>query len=488
MIDYELYCRIKQAEAAGHSAPQIARSLQLHVQTVRRWQAQEKYARSQAAQVPRPSKLDVHKPAIARWLEAHPFTAMQLWQKVRERGYTGGYSILKDYVRRVRPRNLEAFLTLKFAPGQTAQVDWGSFGSVEVDGTRRALSFFVMVLGYSRFLHVEFTLGQGQEWWLGCHRRAFEKLGGVPREVMVDNCKTAVLSHVPGTDPVYNAQYLDFARHYGFTIKACGPGHPQSKGMVENAVGYVKKSFLGGRQMNGFTELGPAASLWLETVANVRVHAETQGRPVDRLPEERAALLPLNPVASPAVRTLSVRASRRCRVSIETNRYSVPTKFAGALLTAQIEGAQVRFYADRTLVAEHARSFARRADVENPEHVRELEERKRQGARQRLRLRFLELSPAAPAYQRGLEERRLNAGHHVATIVGLVALYGTEAVGRAIESAHELGAYSSDYILNLLEQRARALPQAGPIHLTRADALAALELELRPPDLSPYTQ
>ncbi|MCS6242237.1 MAG: transposase, partial [Opitutus sp.] len=136
MINYELYCRIKQAEAAGHSAPQIARSLQLHVQTVRRWQAQEKYARSQAAQVPRPSKLDVHKPAIARWLEAHPFTAMQLWQKVRERGYTGGYSILKDYVRRVRPRNLEAFLTLKFAPGQTAQVDWGSFGSVEVDGTR----------------------------------------------------------------------------------------------------------------------------------------------------------------------------------------------------------------------------------------------------------------------------------------------------------------------------------------------------------------
>ena len=86
MIDYELYCRIKQAEAAGHSAPQIARSLQLHVQTVRRWQAQEKYVRSQAAQVPRASKLDVHKPAIARWLETHPFTAMQLWKKVRERG------------------------------------------------------------------------------------------------------------------------------------------------------------------------------------------------------------------------------------------------------------------------------------------------------------------------------------------------------------------------------------------------------------------
>ena len=82
-----------------------------------------------------------------------------------------------------------------------------------------------MVLSHSRWLYVEFTLGQSQEWWLGCHQRAFEKLGGVPREVMVDNCKTAVLAHVPGTAPVFNAQYQDFAHHHGFQIKACGPAH-----------------------------------------------------------------------------------------------------------------------------------------------------------------------------------------------------------------------------------------------------------------------
>lgn len=503
MIDYEIYCRIKQAAANGHTAPQIAHELGLHLQTVRKWNARERFERSASAQRARGSKLDLYKPALTRWLDGHAsdasasagasarprasarFSAMQLWQKLREQGYTGGYSVVKDYVRRIRPIRHEAFLTLKFAPGQCAQVDWGSFGAVTVDGgPKRALSFFVMVLAHSRWLYLEFTLGQSQEWWLGCHQRAFEKLGGVPREVMVDNCKTAVLSHRPGTTPVFNSHYADFARHYGFQIKACGPHHPQSKGMVENAVSYVKKSFLRGRPINRFEELAPAAQLWLETVANVRVHAETKLRPLDQLAEERAALLPLHARPYAAVQTRPVRASRRCRVTVDTNRYSVPAKYAGVLLTLQLSSGHLRLYADTNLVAEHVRSYARRADFENPDHVRELEAQKRSGARQRLLAEFLALSPAAGPYHAGLQDRRLNAGHHLAKIVALLPAYGAAAVGEAITSAQELGAHSSDYIVNLLEQRARRLPEAGPLILTRDRA--ALDLDLPAPDLSPY--
>lgn len=485
MIGYEQYCRIKAAAAAGRGAGQIALELGLHRQTVAAWLARGRYERSRGAQKPRRSKLDPYRAAIARFIDAYPLTAMQVWHKVKEQGYDGGYSILKDYVRRIRPKRQEAFLTLRFAPGQCAQVDWGSFGSVEVDGARRALSFFVFVLGYSRWLHVEFTLGQSQEWFLGCHQRAFEALGGVPQEVMVDNCKTAVLSHLPGTEPVYNAQYLDFARHYGFRIKACGPGHPQSKGIVENAVAYVKRSFLGGRDITRFEELNPAVKLWLETVANVREHGETKTRPIDRLQEEHGLLIALNTQPYAAVQTRTVRASRRCRVTIETNRYSVPPKYAGALLTAQLSSGLLRLYADTTLVAEHARRFGRRLEVENPDHVRELEAQKKTGARQRLLLRFLELTPAAGPYHRALAERRMNAGHHLHRIVELIPTFGAESVGRAIESAHDLGAYSSDYIVNLLEQGARRLPEAGPLHLIRAPE--ALDLELPAPDLTPYT-
>lgn len=485
MIDYQCYCRIKAAAAAGKNVTQIAQELALHRQTVSAWLTRERYERSRGAQKPRRSKLDLHRAAIVRFVEAHPFSAMQVWHKLKEQGYAGGYSIVKDYIRRIRPKTTEAFLTLKFEPGQCAQVDWGSFGSVEVDGTRRALSFFVFVLGYSRWLHVEFTLGQSQEWFLGCHQRAFEQLGAVPQEVMVDNCKTAVLSHVPGTEPIYNAQYLDFARHYGFRIKACGPGHPQSKGIVENAVSYVKKSFLSGRQITRFDELNPAVKLWLETIANVREHGETKTRPIDRLAEERKPLLALHPQPYAAVRTCTVRASRRCRVTVDTNRYSVPPKYAGRLLTAQLSSDLVRLHADTTLVAEHVRRFGRRLDLENPDHVRELEAQKKTGARQRLLLRFLELTPAAGPYHRALQERRMNAGHHLSRIVELIPAYGAEAVAAVIESAHELGAYSSDYIVNLLEQRARRLPEAGPLHLTRAPE--ALELELPAPDMTPYT-
>jgi transposase len=486
MIGYERYCQIKAAAAAGKNATQIAHELTLHRQTVSAWLARERYERSGGAQKPRRSKLDAYRPAIVRLVDAYPLSAMQVWHKLKEQGYDGGYSIVKDYVRRIRPNRTEAFLTLKFAPGQCAQVDWGSFGSVEVDGTRRALSFFVLVLGYSRWLYVEFTLGQSQEWFLGCHQRAFEKLGGVPQEVMVDNCKTAVLSHVPGTEPIYNAQFLDFARHYGFRIKACGPGHPQSKGIVENAVSYVKKSFLAGREITRFAELNPAVKLWLETIANVREHGETKTRPNDRLAEERPRLIALNAQPYAAVQTRTVRASRRCRVTLEANRYSVPPKCAGMLLTAHVSSDRVCVYAETTLVAEHARSFGRRVDRENPDHVRELEGQKKTGARQRLLLRFLELTPAAGPYHCALTERRMNAGHHLARIVELLPTYGAGAVGAAIESAHELGAYSSDYIVNLLEQRARRLPEAGPLHLTRATE--ALELELPAPDLTPYNQ
>jgi transposase/DUF971 family protein len=483
VIGYDTYCRIRHLQSEGRTAPQIALETNLHVQTVRHWLARERFERCKAAGRPRPSKLDPFKPALARWLQTHAFTSMQLFTKLREQGYEGGYSIVKDYVRGIRPPKTQAFLTLHFEPGQCAQVDWGSFGWVRVDGVRRALSFFVMVLAHSRWMYVEFTLGQSQEWWLGCHERALRAMGGVPAEVMVDNCKTAVLSHRPGAEAVYNPQYLDFARHHGFRIKACGPGHPQSKGIVENAVAYVKKSFLEGRQINVFEELGPAVGVWLKSVANVRLHAETRLRPVDALGAERPRLQPLNAHPYPCARTLSVRASRRCRVYVETNRYSVPVKWAGALLTLKLCSERVRLYSGTVLVAEHRRRFGRRLVIEDPDHRRELE-KCRTGERERLVLRFLALCPQAAAYHHGLQERRMNASHHLARILDLVAAYGPEAVGAAVANAHDLGAYASDYVVNLLEQQNRRLPEPGPLHLTHGGD--ALQLELPAPDLSAY--
>jgi DUF971 family protein len=356
---------------------------------------------------------------------------------------------------------------------------------VQVGDTRRQLSFFAMVLAWSRMLYVEFTLGQSQEQFLSCHEHAFAALHGVPGEVWVDNCKTAVLSHPSGGPVVFNPRYLDFARHCGFTIKACGPHHPQGKGRVESAVGYVKGNFLAGLDPKQFAPINPAARLWLDTVANVRVHGEAKRRPLDLWAEERPKLRPVpGPYDCATVRP--VHATNRWRVAVEGNRYSVPPRYASSTLTLKLYAERLRLFAAEVLVAEHPRSYERGRDFEHPDHARELVAQRGRVRHQGLLLAFLRLSPQAQAYHDHLAERRLNVGHHVQKIVALSEIYGVEPTGRAIDDAHALGAYSCEYIANLLEQRQRLLPAPGALHLTHGEE--ALELELPPPDLSLYDQ
>src|SRR6185369_10778875 len=152
-----------------------------------------------------------------------------------------------------------AFLTLAFAPGECAQVDWGEWGSLKVGSCRRRLSFFVIVLCYSRKLYVEFTVSQTMEHFLACHQRALDFFGGTPHKIMVDNLKSAVLRRLLGQAPVFNARYLEFAAHYGFQIRACGVAKGNEKGRVENAVGYVKKNLLNGLDIPGLSALNLAA-------------------------------------------------------------------------------------------------------------------------------------------------------------------------------------------------------------------------------------
>ena len=186
MIDYDTYCQIKRhAEQDQLSASQIADTLGLDPRTVAKWLAAPRFTQKAASS--RPSKLDPYKGEINRCLQTHDYSAMQLFQRIKEQGYPGGYSILKDYVRTVRPQRAPAYLTLSFEPGECAQVDWGSYGSVNVGQTRRRLSFFVMVLCYSRMMYLEFTVSQTMEHFLNAHGNAFRAFGGVPEKIMVDN-------------------------------------------------------------------------------------------------------------------------------------------------------------------------------------------------------------------------------------------------------------------------------------------------------------
>ena len=452
------------------------------------------------------------RPISAACSSTIPTAPHRILNRLREAGYVGGATIVKDYLQRVRPVRAPAFLTLHFAPGECAQVDWGHYGSVPVVKVRslrerqhptppellcpevplaaRARS----VLCYSRLMYVEFTVSQTMEHFLGCHVNAFEAFAGrVPAKIMVDNLKSAVLQRSIGQAPVFNPRYADFARHHRFEIAPCNVRAGHEKGRVEAGVGYVKKNFLAGLDIPDFRALNPAARNWLDSVANVRIHGETHKRPLDLFALERDQLRPLPELLYDIGAVHTVRASNRFRVTkqaraasgtFDTNRYSVPAEYASQRLTLKSYPDRLCIYHHDRLLARHRRSYERHRDFEHPDHPRALLEQRRKATTQRLLQRFVSLTARADQYYRELEQRRLNPVHHMRKIVALSEIYGAQATARALDDAFHFGAFSSDYITNLLEARARSLPETSPLHLTRRSDL--LELELPKPDLSLY--
>jgi len=481
MIGYERYCQIRLLTQQSLSVAQIADTCALDERTVRYWQAQAAYRARQ--RVPRASKLDAFRALLVRWLAEHPYSAVQLLHKLREAGYTGGYSILKKRVMQLRPPRQEAYLSLAFEPGECAQVDWGCAGTLPVGNANRRLSFFAMVLCYSRKLYVEFTLLERQEQFLACHHNAFLYFGGVPRRVMVDNLRSAVLSHPAGQPAVYHPRYLDFAAHYGFQIRACNVRAANEKGRVENAVGYVKKNFLSGLQLSSLAAVQTAAKRWLDEVANRRVHATTRRTPEAMFAEERLRPLPLSGVYDTGAEREAV-ATSLFRVHFDGNRYSVPARHAGTRVRLRAYAEKVLLYHNAQLVASHRRSYERGRDIVDPEHESALVQQRRHARDQQTMQRFLRLSGSAERYYRELAEHRTNPFWHVRKIVALSEIYGNEKTERALCDALEFGAYSAEYITNLLEQRGRSPPAPGALHITRGADL--LELDIPDADLSIY--
>lgn len=483
MIDYETYVRIRNYfENDGLKYSQIADALELDCRTVARWANERQYQPRKAAR--RKSKLDPFKNDIIRMLEKHPYTATQIYQRIKEDGFYGGSTIVEDYVRKVRPPKTKAYLKLSFAPGECAQVDWGSYGSVKAGSTSRRLSFFVMVLCHSRMMYVEFTVLQTMEHFLGCHQNAFEFFDAVPKKIMVDNLKSAVLKRTIGRAPVFNPRYLDFARYYNFTIAPCNVGKGNEKGVVENAVGYIKKNLLNGLTIPDFNITKPVAQHWLDTVANERMHGETGRKPVDMFNEEKGFLQPLPHEPYDIGQVKPMRASRQFRITIDANHYSVPAQLAGVRLTVKLYPDRICFYHENNLVARHVRSYDRRKDFEHPDHPKALLQQRKKARDQKIFMRFLSLSDKARQYYRQLEQRRMNPLHHIRQIVALSEIYGNEQVKTAIEDAFSFAAFSCEYIANLLEQRARPVREPGALHLTRNSDL--LDLTIDRPDLSIY--
>jgi transposase len=300
MVGSEAAMEIRVLHRHGKSIHEIAREMGLSRNTVRRYLRDEEAARYKA-RLPRPTKLEPFKEYITERLRAAApewIPGFVLLAELRERGYEGGYTMLKLFLASQRPKEAaEPVIRFETEPGEQMQVDW----AVIRRGEDR-LSVFVATLGWSRAAYVEFVTDERVETLIAAHENAFLAFGGVPRAVLYDNMRTVVLErHGYGRGRHrFHPGFLDFARHCGFRPRLCAPYRAQTKGKVERFIRYLRHSFyvpLASRlAQDGLIVDRESANLavrrWLREVANARVHGTTGEIPAERLAIERMQLQP----------------------------------------------------------------------------------------------------------------------------------------------------------------------------------------------------
>jgi len=422
-------------------------------------------------------------------LKEHPrLRATRLFHMVKARGYPGSYEQVKRYVRHARPAPAaEAFLRRTTLPGEEAQVDWGSFGKVQVGSAWRTLSCFVLVLGHSRAMYARFFLGQTLECFLEGHVRAFEALGGVPRALLYDNLKSVVLERA-GDAIRFHPRLLEAAGHYHFAPKPCAPYRGNEKGKVERTIRYLRDSFFAARSFHGLEDINRQLHRWVEEVAHARrVPGEASGRSVAQaLEEERPRLLPLPEHPLPCDVVQPVSSGKTPYVRFDGNDYSIPDTLVRQPLTLVASTTTVRLLHGTQQVAHHARSWDKGQTVEDAQHLAALARRKAHA--HELRGRDLLRSRCRHADQmlEALAARGDNLGNHTVKLLALADRYGPEELDAALAEALSRGALGPASVAHLLEQRVRQRGAPPPLPLVLPDNIRVREPRVPQHSLASY--
>lgn len=360
---------IKQLHDRGVYIKDIAHEQEVSTKTISR-----AISRGSAPAGKRPtasSKLDPFKPAIDKLLMENVWNVMVILEDIREQGYTGGETLIRNYVRPKRPLR-ESRQTVRFetAPGVQLQNDWGELWTM-VGGERTKVHFPVNTLGFSRRFHFWITDCEDAEHTYEGLIRAFEHFGGVTDEVLVDNQKSTVLSHDSRGRVRYNPRFLDLCGRLGTTPRACRPYRARTKGKDERMVGYVKSNFF--QRYRSFASLEEAnnlAEVWLKEVADQRLQGTVKEIVAERFERERPFLTPL-----PLDRFDTSYHEQRLvgfdgYIDVRGNRYSVPDDYRAGQVEVRIGlgDGRLRIYAGDELICEHLLKSADQGWATVPEH------------------------------------------------------------------------------------------------------------------------
>jgi transposase len=410
----------------------IAEQLGLHHTTVQRVLRQ---AGVQAKEIStRSTMADPFAAFIVEQLEKYPrLCASRLFEMVKARGYPGGPDHFRRVVGRHRPRKAaEAFQRLKTLPGEQAQVDWAHFGKMQVGRAERVLWAFVMVLSFSRQVYLRFFLGASMPFFLRGHVDAFGFFGGVPRVLLYDNLKSAVLER-HGDAVRFNPKLLELASHYRFEARPVAVARGNEKGRVERAIRYVRDAFFAARTYTDLSDLNRQAHDWITTRSAERKWAEDPSRTVrDAFDDERGKLLPLPGDPFPAHDRVDVEIGKTPYARFDLNDYSVPHDRTQRSLTVLADLDTVRIVEKNEILATHMRSWDRGQQLEHAEHLARLVAEKKRARQHRGLDRLAKAAPSSQAFIRCLAERNQNIGSNTSRLLQLLDAAGGDALEDAL--------------------------------------------------------
>ena len=322
------------------------------------------------------SSVEPYREQIAQWVEEGINGRVIHRVLTQSHGYRGSYSSVNRMISTLKAAKPVRTTVLDFAPGDTAQVDFGKGPQLVDRATGEIFKtwFFVMVLAWSRHMYAELVRDQSVETWLGCHRRAFEHFNGVPAVLSIDNLKAAI-TRACYHDPLVQQAYADCAEGYGFIIAPCPVADPKKKGRVEAGVKYVKNNFLPLRTFADLVDANGQLMRWVMHEAGNREHGTTRQAPLKRFADTEKALLKALPTTPPELVTWAkAKVHGDCHIQVHRCRYSTPYTLVGKPLDVRLSETTVRLYHQHTLVATHPRLThpGQRSTVDEhlpPEHI-----------------------------------------------------------------------------------------------------------------------
>jgi transposase len=468
----------------------IATQLDLHHSTVRRVLAQ---AGLDAGRVSvRPSIADPYVPFIEETLRQYPrLRASRLFEMVRARGYPGKSDHFRTVVARYRPRApAEAYLRLRTLPGEQAQVDWGHFGKIRVGLAARVLWAFVMVLSWCRQIFLRFYLSAAMPSFLRGHVEAFDFFGGVPRVLLYDNLKSAVLERA-GDAIRFHPTLLELAAHYHYLPRPVAPARGNQKGRVERAIRYIRDNFFAARTFTDLDDLNAQALAWTQGIAADRPCPEDRGRTVRELfAEERGKLLALPGDPFPTEERVVVHVGKTPYVHFDLNDYSIPHTHVRRSLVVLATPTTVRVLDpdsdSEDALATHVRSWDRDQQVEITSHIEALVAHKRAAKQHRAIDRLHVTLPHSRTLLEAIAERGGNLGSVTASLAKLLDTERADILDAAIDEALARGTPHLGAVRHLLDRarQDRGQPPAVEPHLPADPRLDGLVV--RPHPLSTY--